>query len=309
MRTLVVTNCTNRKRLDPSAHARARDLTDGTPTEVAAAWMARVSQDGCRIPADRLYCGRAFSEAIAATKMLDARLYIASAGLGLVAAQTLVPSYGATVAPGTEDSLLPKLFGASSRDWWCAVNTISPFVTTLPLQEAGLLLVALSRPYLQMMLHDLLAWVERAPGCLRLFASAGSDELPLSLRRALMPYDARLDDPRGPLPGTKGDFAQRALRHFVERVLPTSSDAPATVHAERVTESLAGLSAPDLQERAKRSDAEIRALIEHHWHEVGGASSRMLRKLRDGLGVACEQGRFKDLFHQVAQAREGRLLP
>lgn len=309
MRTLVVTNCTNRKRLVSSAHAHARELVAGPPMDVAGAWMARISRDDRRMPAGQLYCGRAFSEALIAVRSLGADLHVASAGLGLVAAKTLVPSYGATVAPGTDDSLLPKLVGASVRDWWCAVNAVSPFATAPSLESANLVLVALSRPYLDMMTKDLIDWTESAPGRLRLFASVSAHQLPPALRNALMPYDARLDDSNGPLPGTKGDFAQRAMRHFVECILPTSSTGSVVEHATQVQNALAKLTAPSPSERARCSDDEIRRLIETHWHDVGGASTRMLRKLRDGLGIACEQGRFKDLFHQVARTREGRLVP
>lgn len=312
MRTLFVTNCTSRKRDSGDLSKHARNLSPGSLDTVVREWIARIGSDGARVPADRLYCGRVFTEVMTAAQSLGAwhpKVYVASAGLGLVPVETRVPAYGATIARPSDDDLLAKIPGASSRDWWRAITAISPFSDTPRVSRAHLTLVALSRPYLAMLMDDLTAWDALAPGRLRLFARLPRDQVPDPLRRALMPYDGRLDDPGGPLPGTHGDFAQRALRHFAERVVPKAPAASAAVHAAIVTQELAALKAPTRIKRRKCSDQEIQAFIKTNWHEVNGCSTRMLRKLRDHLGVACEQSRFRHLFREVAMARQGRLVP
>jgi hypothetical protein len=47
------------------------------------------------------------------------------------------------------------------------------------------------------------------------------------------------------------------------------------------------------------TDEEIVVLIREHWSAAQAQSTRMLRLLRDDLGVACEQGRFSRLFRRV----------
>jgi hypothetical protein len=226
----------------------------------------------------------------------------------LVASATPIPSYGATVSGGAVDNVQRVKGRSGLADWWQAICAISPFSTAPAFGPGDLILVALSRPYFEMLIPQLEGWACTAPGQLRLFLRLRAEETPPSLQQSVMPYDARLDDRRSPIPGTQGDFAQRALHHFVRQVLPTAPSGSAQEHAALVRRNLAQLRAPGRLDRDKRTDGEIRELIERHWCEVGGSSSRMLRKLRDELGVACEQGRFKGLFHQVAGARDARLL-
>lgn len=61
-----------------------------------------------RIPAGKLYQGRAFREAELAARALSAEIYILSAGLGLVSQLDDVPAYSLTVANGA-DNILARL--------------------------------------------------------------------------------------------------------------------------------------------------------------------------------------------------------
>jgi hypothetical protein len=130
--------------------------------------------------------------------------------------------------------------------------------------------------------------------------------IPETLRPFLLPYDARFDGPDAPLPGTRSDFAQRSLSHFVEAVLAHHAQADFDGHAEAVERLLSGLRRRSTPGRTRQPDKEIIALIRRHWNEARGQSSRMLRLLRDDLGVACEQGRFRTLFLAARERREAR---
>src|SRR4051812_30887952 len=100
--------CSKRKRAAADPMLVARDLQAGEVAEVAADWGRRLGSGGATIKAGDLYAGRGFSEATRAAAYLGARLNIVSAGLGLIDAQTLGPSYSLTTAPRDPDNILGK---------------------------------------------------------------------------------------------------------------------------------------------------------------------------------------------------------
>ena len=286
---------------------QARAMTPGGLAAVAECWLDRVRTASCEVQAGRLYAGRGFAEA--RTVAASGSLYIVSAGLGVVSASLEVPAYDLTIAPGAADNVLARVTDkASPPDWWEVGPARSPFATRLQdlaaLHPGELILAALPGTYLLMVADDLSRLADRAEGRLRLFCAAPPTGLPGQLSAALMPYDSRLDGPDSPLPGTLGDFAQRAMRHFVEIVLPgTPAGSDIASHKAAVEQSLTDLRSPASIRRARATDAEIVELIARHWSQTDGRSTRMLRLIRDELGRACEQGRFVRLFQQAAAHR------
>ncbi len=301
-RPTIITTCTNRKRHQPEPSLHTHELSAGTTSEVGAAWRERLSKARRPWRASELYLGRGFGDAKAAARAAKGDLFIVSAGLGLVSADCLAPSYDLTVA-STADSVLRKTSG-NARDWWFEVETA---LEPTPNLNEGLILAALSRPYLDMVADAWSGWPQERLIRLRLFSKEEPTELGEAFTAAWMPYDDRLDlCEGGAYAGTQGDFAQRALRHFVERIGVSTQDPNA--HRQAVAVSLDGLKSRERPSRERLNDVDIMSLIRRDWTLVGGRSGTMLRHLRDTLGVACEQGRFKILFHTVAREREGSLL-
>jgi len=108
-----------------------------------------------------------------------------------------------------------------------------------------------------------------------------------------MPYDERLELVDG-YAGTRSDFAQRAMRHFVESLAGQQLQRD---DAKSLVESALGhRSAKSRIARTKATDDEIAALLRLHWHKQRGSSSRLLRYLRDDAQVACEQKRFQTIW-------------
>lgn len=298
---IIITNCTQRKRRAAGAPIRLADCARGAADPLAA-WLHTLSEQSRRIPALNLYCGRSFQDAIAAAMTAGGTLWIASAGLGLVPAKTLVPPYSATVAGNGPDSvpLAPSI-------WFTALQQQSPFSGSPDLEVRPLVLAALSSPYLRMMEAWLLAVAEQNPGQLRIFSRVPPITLAPALRPFLMPYDARLDDPRLERSGTVTDFAQRALRHFVETVLQDLPAGSLEEHWAGVEARLASAQPPKRPENRQMSDEELCHLIRTHWQKAEGRAGRMLALMRGTLGVACEQGRFARLFRSVAAEDKGAL--
>lgn len=290
--TLVISNCSKRKRvpLDPTLHAGA--LAQGSAVTVATDWAQRLRAAKPTVPAGDLYGGRAFHDATRAANSLGARLAIVSAGLGLVEGTTTVPSYSLTTAARDPDGILAKTAGTPS-EWWSSIQMQSPFHTTAAETEDGLILAALSSSYLAMVADEWTQWPSERRDRLRLFTKEPPHGAAQDLIPAWMPYDDRLDALGNGHAGTQGDFAQRALRHFASNI---PAEGTQDEHRRAVEICLQGYSVRQLPTRAKMSDEEITAVIMRDWDIVEGRSGAMLRRLRDDLLTACEQGRFKRLF-------------
>lgn len=303
MRHTVITNCTNRKLFPVTPQLRAAELGSGEVRTVCKEWFDRVAQAPFVASAKGLYAGRTFREAQLASNILDARLMVVSAGLGLVDGSTKLPSYSLTLMGPAEDAVLPKM-GGRSEEWWSALSTLSPFTSSI--EGNGLILAALSAPYLEMVAEDWAKWPTAQLSRLRLFTKEPSATLPAGLKNQCMPYDDRLDQIPGGYAGTQSDFAQRALRHFAEQFVQLPGDG--ATHAQQVADLMSSYTPIKRPDRPKKLDAEIVELILRDWDLVDGRSGEMLKHLRREVGIACEQGRFKTLFKSAATLRQGALL-
>lgn len=305
--SVVITSCTNRKRIAPAQGLTASRLRRGDLKAVAAAWEERLRSADRQVLASDLYCGRGFRQAEGAAITERAGFFVVSAGLGFVPATARVPSYSLTVAAGSADNILSRISGAmTAADWWKALARTSPYGQSIAKaveEHKGPILVALPAGYLGMIAHDLLALPARTRSRLRIFTLTPPEVLPEGLRSSVMPYNSRFDGADTPVAGTRSDFAQRSLAHFVEAVLPKHPRADFEGHADAVEKLLSGFRRQEMPVRLRRTDAEIAQLIRRHWSDVDGQSSRMLRFLRDELGIACEQGRFRGLFLAFKEKR------
>lgn len=229
-------------------------------------------------------------------------LYVVSAGLGLVEGTASIPSYSLSIIAGSEDNILTKL-GSDGRisHWWNRLTHHehrNRFQEILSKHPNVLVLAALPSAYLHMIAADLLDLSEADRSRLRLFGYGG-ESIDERLWHCVMPYDTRLDSSDSPIRGARSDFAQRAMRHFVEFILAQDPKGSAQRHAARVEAALRMWTVPPTYHRTRVTDEEIVALIREHWSAAQGQSTRMLRLLRDDLGVACEQGRLSQLFRRA----------
>lgn len=306
--TIVITNCTNRKRKPVTSRLNAASLGTGDLASVAQEWARRLRDPAPRFPVLDLYGGRSFQEAKASAAGLRANMFVISAGLGLIDAAGEVPSYACTVASGAVDGIEPRVLGNfSSAEWWAHLNQISPFTSNLASVFSGtnseLFLAALSDTYIRMLSPDLLALADNHLAKLRLFTRAPLEGIPERLRPYVMPYDDRLDGPESLVRGTRSDFAGRALRHFSDYVLPDTKGLSAQEHRDSVELAMAGWSFPVNVERHRLNDDQILSLVNKHWEETRGSTSVLLRFFRDKLNIACEQSRFANLARRVRVER------
>lgn len=295
----VVTSCTSRKLKHAERTVFADDAQAQTLPELCTRWGEQLRRQTECLPAGRLYQGRAFREADIAADSLGAPLFILSAGLGLVGSKQVVPAYDLTVSAGAGSvaGALRRL-GESKQSWWRELTQVReqcrPVAALLEGDEFEQVLLSVPSTYLAMIAAELGA-VD--PGLLRrklrIFSSPKSlSVLPASLQACLLPYDERLESTE--LSGTLSDFPQRSLRHFASQ-----ADTQGTSLEEArslVTAALKGLPVREKPQRQKLSDEEITQTLRQQWWPHEGSSTKLLRYLRDEAGIACEQGRFRQLW-------------
>jgi hypothetical protein len=301
---LVITTCTNRKRRPVSLSLQMSALPPASLADLATEWASRLKKESGRSPAEEIYGGRGFQEAVAAAQGLDARLMVVSAGLGLIYASTRVPPYACTILVDAGDSVATRVEGDfTAAGWWNALSSASPYSVALheaAAASSGLIFVALSAAYLDMITGDLLALPEAILSRLRLLTRAPVSRVAPGLRLYLMPYDDRLDGPDSTIPGTRSDFAGRALRHFATDIVAAGDIRTPAEHAQAVIAAIQNWRMPTAVKRIRHDDAAILDLIRAHWDDARGCS---LPRMRHEFNVACEQGRYRALSGIVRSER------
>lgn len=309
MPVLLVTPCTNRKlgpARNPALHAG--QLAAGSQDEVSAQWVALVRNSGLSATAINLYGGRGFKEALAATTGDHDRLWIISAGLGLIQAQAPCPAYNLTITPGSSHSVQQRVTHGAFRadDWWASLNSglrgdfgLASLVRAHP---ESTVVITLSSAYADLVFADLLQLDSNECKRIRIVGPRSPATLKESLRDAWMPYDTRFDGPDSPLPGTGADYPQRVARHFVSLIEHGGTRADASEHANAVRVALRNFAHPALPDRLKVDDETICAVIKKRWDDATGSGARMLRIIRDEEGLRCEQSRFAKLYRRLKEA-------
>lgn len=308
MSVLLVTPCTNRKLGLARVSSLSPSLLQVGPQEyVTDQWLSLVQASSYCCSADNLYGGRGFKEALSTVETNRYWLWIISAGLGLINAQTVVPAYNLTVTPDNTHSIQSRISGRPfcARSWWSNLNTrlrggrdLAALVRSSP---HSTVVITLSVAYANLVSSDLMQLAAHELNQIRIVGPTSVESLPEPLRPCWMPYDTRFDGPDSPLPGTRADYPQRVARHFVTMIERGGSEASLVDHRAGVSAFMQELAPPVRVERVRMDDDSIRSVIREHWEDANGSSTRMLRILRDNKGIRCEQGRFARIFRDLKQ--------
>ena len=164
----VLVNCTRRKSVRPSRESRAVSLPKSTQRGLETAWLNRVNGLIAVRPAGVLYSSRGFLLAQRAAQIAGAPLYVVSAGLGLVAADCVIPSYSITIGGRGDDSVSTRVTGRfDPTDWWSAVSQgrfATPLHQVFSNSPRRPVLLGLTRPYAHMLGPALAGLPEQCSG-------------------------------------------------------------------------------------------------------------------------------------------------
>jgi hypothetical protein len=308
---ILITTCTSRKRKQVPPSLQASSLREGSQRSVLNEWCHRLSANAAFDTASAIYCGRAFREAFLATREVSGDLWIISAGIGLVSEKAMIPSYSITIGDSGSDSILRKIKGEkfSPAKWWAGITAFhgspNPMCRLIIHNPSKLFVIALSQAYAGLVQQDILSLSDHDLHRVRLIGLALHPVVDSRLQKVVMPYDERLDGPGGTNSGTRSDFAQRAMRHFVTEVLTPSNFNDLQLQIQFVSKTLSCRNYRQVPKRKRVSDQAIMDLILKNWHSFSPcSSSRMLRMIRDDEKIACEQSRFKELYRLAKEIKE-----
>lgn len=308
MTVQLIASCTERKRAEVPAELTLGQVALGGHR--AEDWLQRLAEHDCGAkPARELYGGEHWRVVLELESGLrearrDVRLWVASAGCGLVSADAPLKPYSATFAPRTPDSI--PMDEASA--WWDALCAGHPQGKTLQslAAEADTLVVIASAKYLRAMLPDLDRAREVLDDPERLVVFSGS-EVP-ELESSLVVVDDRVQmalahETDRKARGTKQSLAARTAREL----LTTARDWPPTASAmkDAYHALVSGAERPEQHNRVRHLDDEdVRAFIAGQLDENPAVGwTKLLRSWRDS-GHACEQKRFRGIYQDVKSKRE-----
>jgi hypothetical protein len=313
MNFAIITSCTNRKSQVGNDLHFSMEKGDRSLLVSAIEWASHangvIKSAADVVKVSQLYQGRSFTESIRVAGTLRARLLVVSAGLGLLDIEDLAFPYNLSVSD--KDNALFRLIsrtGSTNSQWWDALRNAGlgrGSIASVVEKEAvdAKVLIALPSTYLSMVSQDLISLSDESLVRVRILTHPGSMAiLPQRLQELVMPYDERLQSIRQ-FAGTRSDFAQRALSHFVLGL--GAHDLPLESAKQAVTRAMERLSHVKLPTRRRASDDVILNHIADHWDRTNGHGNRLLRVLRDDLLVSCEQGRFQGLWRQYKAQMDG----
>lgn len=298
----LIASCTDRKRAQVPDELRLGQLPAGKGR--AAKWLRllEASQSVAK-PARDLYGGEHWRLVLELeAQLLDAKrpvkLWVASAGYGLVPADALLKPYSATFAPREADSIAAE----EATAWWGAICAGSPQAESLQqlATTTDTLIVIASAKYLRAMQPDLERARETLASHDRLIVFAGSQVS--GLESSLVRVDSRVQvalsgETERDLRGTKQGLAARTALNLLTRAntWPPTATALQNAYARLVSDARA----PKAPDRERHADGDVRAFIAAQLEEdprVGW--TKLLRSWRSS-GHACEQKRFRGLYQEV----------
>jgi len=307
----IIVTCTKRKSAPAEDCLQLGHVAGSTVAELAKQWISRLQKASSPSrPADELYSGdhwqiaRSLPE-VASVRKVQVRLWVCSAGYGLVPSWAPLKPYSATFSTHHKDSVLRRLAsltGGSIHEWWSQLSKWSGPVPGEPRTLSDLarnakrspLIFVASDVYLRAVGADLEA-ARNALADPRLLTIVSGGGVPTdALRSHQLPCNARLQSLLG---GALMSLNVRAVRRILSHVerWPLRCDDLADEFQKLIDAQ------PEFEQPQRRllSDDKVQKFIERQLAKNPLlCASPLLRRLRDS-GFACEQKRFGKLFHQV----------
>jgi hypothetical protein len=312
----IVATCTKRKRQSALPELRLREYRQVSIAARLTSWIGALAHPGSSnnvTTPEKLYAGDHWHIArslpgLAEAQGVSARLWVCSAGYGLIPADAAILPYSATFSTAHPDSVWKSGHGLSRAqavaEWWSGLTKWDGPVLGAPRSIQGLaaadpgvaIWVIASETYLRAMRADILAATEtlKHREYLALF-SAGTRRL-IGLEAYQLAFDSRLQGPEGPLGGAAMSLNVRVARMLIEHGFEPDVS---TLNA-RLRENAAPIRPRVRKMGEKVSAAVVESFLREELARNAAASkTALLRKLRDERAWAFEEKRFGRLFAQV----------
>ena len=295
----IVVNCTNRKAIKPEHGLCLKNYKAIGINNVHESWTENRNSSFNKLPASHMYQGEYWSVVRRLSENSNIRIFVLSAGLGIFDLNTKIPSYGATFTRGNPDSVseIDSSIPAHEANYrWFKLNSRERRDPNGRLNYEKIFgnaptIICLSNTYLQVLSNDLMHFDESTREKIMI---VGSKLIEINGYEYIdTPGKLRLT-----FGGTLSTVSIRTLDYMLSSVDRHSE--PRSLFNSLTEVSIDLKSKADELPRFNRAtmhDSEVLDFISKELSINGTCSaSTLLRKLRDS-GFACEQSRFKKLFH------------
>lgn len=304
---LVVT-CTARKTTPVPEMLMMRNIRRDRLDRRLDEWHERLRSESVeRKRAVDLYCGNSWSVirelAKAGSSPCRLRIWVISAGHGLVAIEENLTPYAATFASREEDSVIPpELASHSVSEWWGmlmgqrrqAGSSVASVSDIARLHPKTPLVAAISSEYLKAVAHDLQAARSALADSDRLIIISAGARKTGPLTDNFLPCDSRLEHRYG---RSRMALNARILRDIVHGF--TAENIRASRLNPHFEAMLGRLSPATYPERLQTKDETVRSFIRRGIAMNERCSYTALLRQYRATGRACEQKRFRGLFREM----------
>jgi hypothetical protein len=289
---ILVAACAQRKRV-LAPDQLCLSTINGAPGRRLSEWRRRlVAVDAPLVSAESLYAGDHWHAVLEAFRTLQrhtprVELWVISAGYGLIPAQQVVKPYSATFAAGNVDSVwrgpLDGPRRARLKEWWGGLDNgvqLSDLVTS-----RSTVVVAAGAGYVEALEDDVAAAVESGQERVSVI-SAGSRNVPglLPVTSCFRSYVGGTDS------ATNGRVLALLAAEFASHGFRRHAMAK---YLNKVAAKLD--SVPRITGRKTNDGDIVRQILALRRREPPLSRTAALRELRRS-GIACEQGRFAELW-------------
>ena len=296
----IISSCTNSKKMIASKHLQiANYSTKLNLDEIIKVWKKSLESDSTtKIKALELYKGGAWKATIATKQVLatkfKTKLYIASAGYGLIDSEYEVHSYDSTFASGTVNSV-SKFSKLSNKEatinWWNGINCIS----INSFESNRYTFIILPHDYLiatQDFIKDL---IERNSKNVFIF-TANQHKTPKFMENNIINFDSKFNSYQA---GVISNMLQRAVLWLSNEIIFHNIPISHSALQSHIEKKMSIHDSFVMPVRIKLSEEDIKIKIrELISKEAISSASHGLRRFRK-LGFACEQKRFGKLYKQI----------
>lgn len=307
----IVATCSDRKS-QPAA-VRLRDARGRSIAERFAEWRSAIrSTKAERTKAEELYQGGYWTivrdlPSVATAMGWRPKLWISSAGYGVVSGDAELVPYSATFTPGHIDSVTrSNRDDVAMTDWWhCATASrgrLGRSISSIAEDDPRSTILVLGSPlYLSAMMRDLAASVDQVRGRGGVFiVSSKIPSAEPTLEDTWIPSRGELQQALG---GALVSLHARAARQLLRLVKPSDFvKENVSTMTKKLEDQVTGEVKKRVAGTAMTDDDVLRFIRSKVGTDAKVSHTRLLRELRDS-GQACEQGRFRRLFNQVKPAR------
>jgi hypothetical protein len=311
----IIASCTDRKRGQIPVALRLRSVRESDIEARARAWWKRLQEeDHATVMAEDLYAGDHWHVVRELPGVAEAAgykpcLWVASAGYGLIRAESPVRPYSATFTRGHEDSVVrAEGQGLSatevSQRWWKALGAHGGSTRALrsihqvaAAEPRSSILVVASPSYVAALSEDLglAAKTLDQPENLLIISGPSASLEAGELAPHWIPSNAYLQARMG---GSRISLHARVARDILEEAKghPLNA-AKSRAHYQRIIQNSPP---PRRYDRKPMTDDEVRAFINQVVGEGVKSWSAGLRLLRS-REQACEQSRFRRIFQEMRE--------